>query len=303
MALRVLIVDDDPLVRSGVDFFLKSTTHDVIAVGSRFEAAHMARRGRPHIALVDIHLSGLWDDRAGVELAWELQHALGIPTLFLTGDRRAAEEAAGSAMGFLLKPVTASALLACLDALEALLSGDGGRPVPKELTLFRPWGNRLCPPPVGGIVVRESEDLWPILQDDASRRGLSRLLDHWHQRRDGAVWKADAPDLRELSDLAGHVNVLERHDNGDYRFRVFAAALADHVGTDMSRQLLDTGPNLHWARSCHDHLTSVTLTGRAEYRCDLISGSRGVSLHHRLAIPMSSDGLVIDRWVVAVYPV
>lgn len=58
--LRVLLVDDDDLIRSSVPDMLESLGHEVDSVASGLEAIHRLERGRPYdVVLLDMNMPGL----------------------------------------------------------------------------------------------------------------------------------------------------------------------------------------------------------------------------------------------------
>lgn len=57
-ALRILVVDDEPLFRDCVSAFFRSWGHEVKAVGTAWEALTAARSFAPDVALVDWRLPG-----------------------------------------------------------------------------------------------------------------------------------------------------------------------------------------------------------------------------------------------------
>lgn len=69
---RVLLVDDHPVVREGLAYFLAQQGFDVVGKAStRAEALTLVRQHRPHIALVDISLG----KENGLSLLPELREA------------------------------------------------------------------------------------------------------------------------------------------------------------------------------------------------------------------------------------
>lgn len=74
MTIRVLIADDHPVVRQGLQSMLAGND-DIDVVGEAADGRstlHMARRLRPHVILLDIRLP----DISGLEVAQELRQSL-----------------------------------------------------------------------------------------------------------------------------------------------------------------------------------------------------------------------------------
>lgn len=302
--MRLLIVENDPLIQFALSLLLQSSPHEVVGIHATAAGAlDEAGRTRIDLAIIDIRLKDHVEDADGIAVARELRRTHGVPALFFSGDRRSAEAAMDAAIGLLLKPVRPQQLLGALDAVDRLLAGlPDGEPI-DGFTLFPDWDPSRHRRPDECFILAAPGDAMAALPGDGDpASGLHQLLEHARRTAQGALWTASTLDLAALASLDGHINVLERHESGDYRFLVFAGCLADHVGVDMGRQLLGGGPNRGWAQSCHDHLSSVGRSGLAEYRRSVIFGRRGPRLHHRLVVPVSSDGLTIDRWLVGVYP-
>jgi two-component system, response regulator PdtaR len=103
--IRVLVVEDDPLVATYIADVLEETGFDVIGIASTgCEALSIARDTGADIALVDIMLAGPQD---GIEVAGSILRLYGIGTIFLSGTSDPAMvERAGEVnpYGFLRKP-------------------------------------------------------------------------------------------------------------------------------------------------------------------------------------------------------
>ena len=78
---RVLVVDDDPLVRSIAEEALAGGGYEVWAAGSAEEALELLDdRGLPHLAIVDIMLPGL----DGLALCQKIHAISDVPVIMLT---------------------------------------------------------------------------------------------------------------------------------------------------------------------------------------------------------------------------
>jgi two-component system, response regulator PdtaR len=81
--LRVLVVEDDALLRAQVEQFLADLGHTIPgSAGSAQRAIAEAERTRPDVVLMDIELGGPED---GIYAAHQIRSRFGIPTVFMTG--------------------------------------------------------------------------------------------------------------------------------------------------------------------------------------------------------------------------
>ncbi len=109
---RVLLVEDDPDIRTLVEVRLRRLGHLVLGVGSGDEALSvLAAKGAPDVAVLDVLLPGM----TGLELLHRLRQDpayAALPAVFLSGRVEAADIAAGRALGatYLTKPVVITAL-------------------------------------------------------------------------------------------------------------------------------------------------------------------------------------------------
>jgi two-component system, response regulator PdtaR len=104
--MRVLIVEDEPLIAMHIEMMVKDFGYHVCGVAtSTREAISLAATEHPHIALMDIHLAG---SSSGIEAAQELFQSHGVRCIFLSAnlDRHVREAVAPfKPIGFLGKPV------------------------------------------------------------------------------------------------------------------------------------------------------------------------------------------------------
>ena len=116
MAIRILVVDDDPdivsLLKRGLAYegYVVDTAYDGL------EALAKAREREPDLAIVDIMLPGI----DGVEVCQRLRQASDVPVLMLTARGTLADRVAGLDSGaddYMVKPFHLDELLARVRAL------------------------------------------------------------------------------------------------------------------------------------------------------------------------------------------
>ena len=120
--ISVLIADDEPLVRSGIRGLLETADDFVVVAeaGSGTEAVLLARRHRPDVVLMDIHMSG-GDGLTAAELVCRHVPSTAVAMLTTFGyDKYVHRALRSGALGFLLKDMPPQALL---DAVRALAAG------------------------------------------------------------------------------------------------------------------------------------------------------------------------------------
>jgi DNA-binding NtrC family response regulator len=118
---RVLVVDDDRVVRNLIAEILRRAGHDVVAVAEAKEALRVAADGSIELVVTDVTMPGM----SGLELAAAVRSGHpGLPVLIVTGsgtDDMVADALASGAAGVLAKPFTQAELRqAVADALSGI---------------------------------------------------------------------------------------------------------------------------------------------------------------------------------------
>ena len=160
--IRVVVADDQELVRTGLQLVLEARGCEVVGTaGDGREAVEVVRRTGPDVVLMDIRMPVL----DGIAATRELT-ATGVPTrvLVLTTydlDRYVYEALAAGAAGFLLKATPPDRLvegIRTVDAGESLLAPTLTRRLIEEY-LRHPPPSDGGPDPVGTLTEREREVL------------------------------------------------------------------------------------------------------------------------------------------------
>jgi DNA-binding response OmpR family regulator len=111
MSTRILMVEDDGLLRQSLKYCLESEGYACVPAGTGEQALSFARCDRPDLILLDIGLP----DCDGLDLARILYREMDIPIIFLTGRREQNDIVAGLELGaedYVVKPFEMRELLA-----------------------------------------------------------------------------------------------------------------------------------------------------------------------------------------------
>jgi DNA-binding NtrC family response regulator len=118
MALKVLVIDDDPEAADHLDALVRDWGYQARTACSGRAASLASREWRPHLAFVDMHLP----DIDGIDLLHTLRtESPGVEAVVISGDselRAAVTAAASGALCFLEKPVSPITLRSILAQAE-----------------------------------------------------------------------------------------------------------------------------------------------------------------------------------------
>ncbi|SCL70823.1 two component transcriptional regulator, LuxR family [Micromonospora citrea] len=163
--LRVVIADDQALVRAGFRMILNSDGIDVVAeVTNGSEAVDAVRRTRPDVVLMDVRmpeLDGLEATRRILTAADAHQPSVIMLTTFDLDEYVYAALTAG-ASGFLLKDVSPEHLLAAVRLVrtgDALLAPAITRRLVERFARRHDGGTRTAPRDLAALTARELEVL------------------------------------------------------------------------------------------------------------------------------------------------
>lgn len=179
-SIRILIVDDHTLFRSGIKLLLqRQTGFEIVGEASDgLEGAKLAQRLKPDVVLLDLHMPGISGLRTLPLLREEAPQAQ-VVMLTVSEDAEDLLEALRSgARGYLLKNIDTDFLLDSLRraaAGESVMSpqmagklADAMRTTPKGIPAAAPDANRLTP--------REREII-AMLARGASNKEIARNFD------------------------------------------------------------------------------------------------------------------------------
>ena len=108
--IRILLADDDRLIRSTLAMGLRAAGYDVLEAGDGDQALRVCKASPPDLAILDVRMPGL----CGIELAKRLKAETYVPFLFLSAygdDDTVSQGVAQGALGYLVKPLGMSSML------------------------------------------------------------------------------------------------------------------------------------------------------------------------------------------------
>lgn len=116
MAEKILLIEDEKLLRRSIMFNLEQAGYRVTTVSNAEDGLDIIRRELPDLVLLDIGLPGM----DGLQALQEIKAYQNLPTIFLTARRRELDEALGLEMGaddYITKPFDFPILLARIKAV------------------------------------------------------------------------------------------------------------------------------------------------------------------------------------------
>lgn len=129
--VRLLVVEDEPLVAFDTEHLLREQDFDIVATVDRVAhaLAILAEASDIHLVLADLGLA----DGSGIDVA-RAAASRGVPVMFVTGN--CPGEAEALAVGCLSKPYAPRDLLAAIRAVEDARAGKPPRRLPSGFRLF-----------------------------------------------------------------------------------------------------------------------------------------------------------------------
>ena len=119
MPARVLVVEDEPIVRDLLVAVMRTEGYEVVPAGDARAALRHAKSFRPHLALIDVRLGSGPD---GFSVARRMREEADVALLFLTSADEAEDIRAGFAAGadlYVTKPFSVDSLLVQIEAVLA----------------------------------------------------------------------------------------------------------------------------------------------------------------------------------------
>ena len=170
LPIKIIIVEDEPLIAEGIALHLKNSIFSVSAIAyDADEALQLLQTKTPDIAILDINLEGGKD---GIQIAEYINKVCPMPFIYLTSysDKAIMDRAkATSPSGFIVKPFNKNTLLASLEIAVSNFSQHSNNHVP-QLSLGKI--NKFLPDPLSE---REYEIL-QLLYEGKSNQEICDML-------------------------------------------------------------------------------------------------------------------------------
>lgn len=129
--LRILIVEDEPVIAENISMYLDNNDFEVSAIAyDSLEAKEQLDNNTPDAAILDINLGS---DEDGIDIARHINDHLQLPYLFLTSysDRDTLERAKTvKPSGYIVKPFNEKTLLASLEIAISNHAADFNKKLP-----------------------------------------------------------------------------------------------------------------------------------------------------------------------------
>jgi CheY-like chemotaxis protein len=141
VSLKILIVEDEPILAIELESIVKELGHDVIGVAASSRAAlKVLETQTPDIALVDVHLT---DGATGPDTARRIAESGDAAVLFTTSNPERVPPDFACACGVLTKPYSDQSIKSAIAFISDCISaGHATRPKPHMLKLAPSYRER-----------------------------------------------------------------------------------------------------------------------------------------------------------------
>jgi DNA-binding response OmpR family regulator len=158
MAKRILIVDDDELMRRSLAFNLEQAGFEANTAANAEDALELVALAAPDLVILDIGLPGM----DGLDALRRIRGQYGTPVIFLTARRRELDEVVGLELGaddYVTKPFDVDVLIARIKAV--LRRGSETNQLPPEQSILRVGDIMIDPRAYLVTVAGEAVELAP----------------------------------------------------------------------------------------------------------------------------------------------
>ena len=153
---RIVVIEDDPAIRSGLEATLRSEAHDVLTAANGEDGYRLVRERQPDLVILDLMLPAM----NGYEICGEMRrHGLVTPILMLTAQGQESSRVQGFDAGaddYVTKPFSVRELLGRVRAILRRSEGRSDLSNQRELDQARLVQQRLLPteiPQLAGLQI------------------------------------------------------------------------------------------------------------------------------------------------------
>ena len=125
---RIVVVDDEPMVREVVSKYLEAAGYEVVTVGDGKEAARLLKNDVPDLVVLDVMLPGM----DGLAVLQEIRRISDVPVILLTARGDEVDRIAGLEIGaddYVVKPFSPRELVARVKVVLRRSASAGGDPL------------------------------------------------------------------------------------------------------------------------------------------------------------------------------
>lgn len=175
--MRVLLVDDEPLVRDGIASLLSSRGYEVIGQADDGEVGvELTRSLRPDLVLMDIRMRGMGGLEATRRIKAEMPEATVVMLTVSDDEQDLFDAIKAGAHGYLLKNIRAPELFEALDGIDAGEAPLSRRVAAKLLDEFRRLQPRQAIDEGEAVLTPRQQDVLQLVARGATNREIARAL-------------------------------------------------------------------------------------------------------------------------------
>ncbi|QCX77219.1 Transcriptional regulatory protein DegU [Streptomyces sp. YIM 121038] len=180
--IRVLIADDQPLVRRGVALILNpNPVFDVVAEADNGQqAVELAHQHRPHVVVMDIRMPVLDGVQATERLARELPACRVLALSTFDMDEYVVAALRAGASGFLTKDASPEELVAAVRTVHTGEAAVAPRLLTRLISTYVTATRRPRPPsrvPGAGELTPREVEVWHLLATGLDNAGIASAMD------------------------------------------------------------------------------------------------------------------------------
>ncbi len=185
---RIMVVDDEPDIRSVIGEILSDEGYEVIEAENATQARQMRSQHHPHLILLDVWMPG--DDGISLLREWSEAGALNVPVVMISGHgsvEAAVEATQVGAVDFIEKPVSMAKLLATVQKALTMAEqlADDGTSTATNANVIEPLGRSAAVMALRECLEKVTEHEMPVMiagEPGVGKYQIARWI-HAHSKR------------------------------------------------------------------------------------------------------------------------